>query len=83
MGMKITNYSLLAKTIVTRMLLYAVIFGLFAFWVPLKQLALGEPAQWAESVEKAKPFIAITVVFSILFGYRDYYKKISQTKNEL
>lgn len=73
--MKPHNYALLVKTIFFRMLLYAVVFGLFAFWVPLKQLVVGEQAQWEEPMQKAKPFIAITVVFSILFGYRDYHKK--------
>lgn len=80
--MKPHNYALLAKTILFRMLLYAVVFGLFAFWVPLKQLALGEPAQWEEPLERAKPFIAITVVFSILFGYRDYHKKRVPDENQ-
>lgn len=81
--MKPHNYSLLIKTILTRMLLYAAIFSLFAFWEPLKQIAFGERAQWEDPMQKAKPFIAITVVFSILFGYRDYHKKRSETEENL
>ena len=81
--MKPHNYPLMVKTILTRMLLYAVIFGLFAFWVPLKQLAFGERAQWEEPLQKAKPFLVITVVFSTLFGYRDYHKKRNEVKEEV
>ncbi len=73
--MKPQNYPLLAKTILLRMLLYASVFGLYAFWVPLKQTISGESAHWEEPLQKAKPFIAITVVFSVFFGYRDYHKK--------
>ena len=73
--MKPHNYPLLVKTILFRMLLYAAVFSIFAFWDPLKQVIQGEPAQWEEPMEKAKPFIAITIVFSLLFGYRDYHKK--------
>lgn len=62
------------------MALYAAVFAIFAFWEPLKQLSFGEPAQWAESIEKVKPFMVITLMFSILFGYRDYHKKLKQTE---
>lgn len=65
------------------MLLYAAIFALFAFWTPLKQLAFGERAQWEEPMQKAKPFIAITLIFSALFGYRDYHKKRTETEREV
>jgi hypothetical protein len=80
--MKPQNFPLLIKTILLRMLLYAAIFSLFAFWEPIKQVAFNEPAHWAESIAKAKPFIIITIVFSILFGYRDYYKNQKQTEQE-
>lgn len=78
--MKSQNYPLLIKTILLRMMLYAAIFSIFVFWDPIKQLAFGEPAQWADSIAKAKPFIVITIVFSALFGYRDYHKNISQAE---
>lgn len=80
--MKSQNYPLLIKTILLRMMLYAAIFSIFVFWEPIKQLAFGEPAQWAESIVKAKPFIAITFVFSVLFGFRDYHKNMSQVEND-
>lgn len=72
--MKSYNYALLAKSILLRMLFYSAVFGLFVFWVPLKQIAFGERAQWEDPLQKAKRFIAITVVFSAFFGYRDFQK---------
>lgn len=80
--MKSQNYPLLIKTILLRMMLYAAIFSIFVFWEPIKHIAFGEPAQWAESIAKAKPFIIITIVFSILFGYRDYHKNLDQTEKD-
>jgi hypothetical protein len=81
--MKPHNYSLLTRIILLRMLFYTAVFGLFAFWVPLKQVALGEPALWTASVEKVKTFFVFTLIFSILFGYRDYHKKRILPEDEL
>lgn len=65
------------------MLLYAAVFSIFAFWDPIKQVIMGEPAQWEGALESAKPFIVITIVFSILFGYRDYHKKRAESGEDV